>query len=115
VRPSQTTLRRLRILLVASVAVTGLLVALGGSVAGSQDKLVDAARQATSKYHDLKKATDDGFGAFYVCTDLDPANAMAQHFVNGARVGDPSLSETAPEVLVYQPLRNGGYRLAGGA
>ena len=38
---------------------------------------------------------------------------MGQHFANGDRVGNPSLDELEPEVLVYQPLRGGGYRLVG--
>jgi len=36
---------------------------------------------------------------------------MGQHFVKGDLVGDPAVDALRPEVLVYEPLRGGGYRL----
>jgi hypothetical protein len=104
---------RIRVLLMAGVAVVSLAVILGGAVLGADNGKIAAAREATARYHDLDAALADGFGPFYVCTDEDGAGAMGQHFVNGDRVGDPSLDELAPEVLVYAPLRGGGYRLVG--
>lgn len=105
--------RRLRPFAVALPVVAGLVLALGGSVLASPTGRIEAARQATARYHDLAVARADGFAPFYVCTDEAGAGAMGQHFVNGARVGDPSLDETKPEVLVYAPTPGGGYRLVG--
>jgi hypothetical protein len=104
---------RARILLTATTAVAALAVVVGGAALGADNRLIAAAREATAKYHDLSVAEADGFGPFYQCTDQDGAGAMGQHFVNGARVGDPSLDELAPEVLVYAPTPGGGYRLVG--
>jgi hypothetical protein len=36
---------------------------------------------------------------------------MGVHFVNGALVGDADLDAARPEVLVYQPARNGKLKL----
>lgn len=99
--------------LVIAAAVAGLALAIGGTAVGASDGRIEAARQATARYHDLSVAESDGFARFYQCTDADGAGAMGQHFVNGARVGDPSLDERYPEVLVYAPTPGGGYRLVG--
>lgn len=105
--------RRVRALLAGTAAVVGILLTVGVVVADPQSGAIAAARQATERYHDLSVAEDGGFGPFYVCTDQDGAGAMGQHYVNGDRVGDPSLDEARPEVLVYAPLPGGGYRLVG--
>ena len=104
----------LRRLAFISAAVAGLALMAVGTVAGGNGGVVQEIRAATAKYHDVKAARADGFGEFYVCTDENSGKgAMGQHFANGDRVGDPSLDELKPEVLVYQPLRGGGYRLVG--
>ena len=36
---------------------------------------------------------------------------MGMHYVNGALVADGKVSATAPELVVYEPLANGGQRL----
>jgi len=110
---SRSIRRPTRTLLVATAAITGLVLAVGGTVLGSENGKIEAARQATARYHDLSKAKADGFAEFYLCTDQDGAGAMGQHFVNGDRVADPSLDEKSPEALVYAPKPGGGYRLVG--
>jgi hypothetical protein len=104
----------LRRLLLIGAAVAGIAMMAGGTALGGNGGLVQEIRAATAKYHDVDAARADGFGEFYVCTDENSGKgAMGQHFANGDRVGDPSLNELEPEVLVYQPLRGGGYRLVG--
>lgn len=102
-----------RLALPTMAAAVGLAVAVGGAVLGADGGKIAAAREATAQYHDLSVAEADGFARFYQCTDETGAGAMGQHYVNGARVGDPALDELAPEVLVYAPLPGGGYRLVG--
>jgi hypothetical protein len=104
---------RVRRLALAGAAVAGLALIAGGAAAGSIDRTVKEARAATVAYHDVGRAEADGFAPFYLCTDEAGAGAMGQHFVNGARVADPSLAEDTPEVLVYAPRPGGGYRLVG--
>ena len=36
---------------------------------------------------------------------------MGVHYVNGALVGDGKVSAATPELVVYEPLKNGGQRL----
>jgi hypothetical protein len=105
--------RRIRRAAVVASAVAGLILVAGGTALASPSGRIEAARNATAAYHDLSAAEADGFGPFYVCTDQDGAGAMGQHFVNGARVADPSLDETRPEALVYAPTPGGGLRLVG--
>jgi hypothetical protein len=104
----------IRRLLLVGAAAAGIAVMAGGTVVGGNGGLVQEVRAATARYHDLEVARGDGFGEFYLCTDENSGKgAMGQHFANGDRVGNPSLDELEPEVLVYQPLRGGGYRLVG--
>jgi hypothetical protein len=99
--------------MVTAVATASMAIAFSSVVFGANGSRLAAAREATSQYHDLAAAEADGFTPFYMCTDEADAGAMGQHFVNGDRVGDPSLDENRPEVLVYEPTPGGGYRLVG--
>ena len=106
--------RSLRRLLLVGAAVAGVAMMAGGTVLGGSGGQLAAVRDATDQYHDLRVATADEFVEFYICTDENQgAGAMGQHYANLGRVGDPALNELEPEVLVYQPLRGGGYRLVG--
>ena len=104
----------IRRLFLVGAAVAGIAMMAGGTVVGGNGGLVQQVRAVTAKYHDLDAARADGFGEFYECTDENSGmGAMGQHFANIGRFLDPSLDELEPEVLVYQPLRGGGYRLVG--
>ena len=98
-----------------AVVAAGLAVAAALSVApaSAAPNGLDAVRTATAGYHDLSAAT--GFGlltdlAGIACID-NPAGGMGIHYVNGGRVGDPTESADAPELLVYEPEPNGRMRL----
>jgi len=103
---------RRRRLLPAALAVLTLVITGTASVtlAGVGDRL-DRAREATRQFRDLEVATTAGYGEFYICTDNEGVGGMGQHYVNGALVGDPDLRVRHPEVLVYEPTRDGGLRL----
>ncbi|GAA2170189.1 hypothetical protein [Pedococcus bigeumensis] len=104
----------------AATALTGSVVAAIGAGAGSasaydrsprQDGLA-AARAATAKYHDIRKATDfteldDAAGI--ACID-NPAGGMGVHLVNGSRL-DSVLDPALPEALVYEPQADGSMKL----
>ncbi len=89
----------------------GALVASSGLAAAGGQHEIAAVRQVTVKYHALQAALNDGYELFYVCTEEPGAGTMGQHFVKGSLVGDPAVDPLQPEVLVYAPQRNGGYRL----
>lgn len=75
--------------------------------------LVALVRAATWQYRDVEYALAMG----YVpgpCVSGRNGGAMGVHFANFGYVLDglpPDVN--APDILIYEPLRNGGYRLAG--
>lgn len=114
-RTTRVAPRSLRLAL-AALAVGSLLM-MASAVAASQGgtSLADV-RAATAKYHDLAVARAAGYGEFYVCTDNETpgVGAMGQHFANGHLVfDDPEIDPLRPEVLIYEPKPDGGWRLVG--
>ena len=101
----------------ASAALLGATVVTGASVAvahdgSSRQDMLAEVRQATARYHDIDKAV--GFGelrdaAGIACID-NVAGGMGVHYVNGSRI-DAVLDPGQPEVLVYEPQRDGSMRL----
>lgn len=89
-----------------------LIAAATLATSGGQAGLA-AVRNATAAFHDLEAAKDAGYAEFYVCTDDADEGAMGQHFVNIELVLKPEIDPLQPEALVYEPRRNGGYKLVG--
>jgi hypothetical protein len=71
-----------------------------------------AVRFVSSRFASVNQAIAEGYVLFYKCTEQPGVGTMGQHFVNLDYVGDPSINPLRPEVLVYEPKRNGGYELA---
>ena len=67
-------------------------------------------RAATAKYHRVEVAIADGYVNTRVCAS-SPAGAMGIHYVNLALRHDATYVPTRPEVLIYEPERNGKLRL----
>ena len=107
--------RRVLIVVVALAA----LAAIGGTslVAAGQDQLA-RVRAATDKFHTLSVAENAGYGSFYMCTDHVTDGTMGQHYVNlglvlDSATGVPTVDPLQPEALVYEPKKDGGYKLVG--
>ena len=83
--------------------------ALAGAPAAAQKDLA-AARAATARYQDVTRAVADGYESTVECVAI-PGGGMGVHYVNMALIGDPALDPTRPEVLVYEPQRNGDMKL----
>ena len=73
--------------------------------------LVAEVRDATRRFLDVSVAEAEGYSRFLGCTSGDQEGAMGIHYVNGNLVGDGALDARRPEVLVYEPIRNGQLRL----
>jgi hypothetical protein len=76
---------------------------------------LQAARAATARFHAIQQASASGYvelrdAAGIACID-NPAGGMGIHYVDGDLVGDPALTPTSPEVLVYEPTSDGGLEL----
>ncbi|HET9500506.1 MAG TPA: hypothetical protein VFO98_09610 [Marmoricola sp.] len=74
-----------------------------------------ATQAATARFHSINQATASEYGelrdaAGIACID-DPAGGMGIHYANNTLVVDPALIPTSPEVLVYQPMPEGGLKL----
>jgi hypothetical protein len=99
--------------ILALVALGAVLVMALGAVGGAtarNDQLA-TIKAATSRFHSLAQAEAAGYGPIYMCTEQPGVGTMGWHYANGALVGDPALDPLQPEVLVYEPKANGGYRL----
>jgi hypothetical protein len=107
-RPNQLSVRPRGTALLLALAMVSS--AAGLATAAGQSEIA-AVRQATVQYHNLQAAIDDGYAEFYVCTEEPGVGTMGQHFVNLSLVFDPAIDPLHPEVLVYAPKRNGGYKL----
>jgi hypothetical protein len=73
--------------------------------------LVQEVLEATARFRDVAVAESEGYGAFLGCVSGPQEGAMGVHFANGALVGDGMLDAAQPEVLVYEPRKNGRMRL----
>ena len=99
-----------------TLAALAAMLALGAASASaaSGDGLA-AARAGTAKFHSNAAAQAAGYGllvdaAGIACID-NPAGGMGIHYVNGALVGDDRVDAATPELVVYEPEKNGKLRL----
>ena len=70
-------------------------------------------RNATAKYHDVNEAFNDGYINTHELAADPQEGVMGIHFVNPALLGDDIITPEKPEVLLYVPTKNGGYKLVG--
>lgn len=96
---------------IAVSAIVGTAVVVAGSGPQGSTSQLNEVRAATDAFHNLDIAMAAGYESFYLCTDKTGTGAMGQHYVKGALVADPALDRLRPEVLVYEPRRDGGYQL----
>ena len=78
-----------------------------------QNELVDTVRRVTAKYQHVEQAEADGFALTFGCVSGGDFGAMGIHFVNMKRVNDGEVSPDKPEIILYEPLPNGGFQLTG--
>lgn len=73
--------------------------------------LVSEVLAATERFRDVSAAEAEGYGAFLGCVSGPQEGAMGVHFANGPLVNDGLLDAARPEVLVYEPRKDGRMRL----
>jgi hypothetical protein len=92
-------------LLVIALAAVSLLAIAGLAAAGG---LLDGAKPATARFHDIDKAVAAGYTfrlpeiGGKTCIAQPGVGAMGVHMVNTSLL-DTTLDATAPEALVYEP------------
>jgi hypothetical protein len=111
---------KLKALFVAGLLALVALPLAGFALAGPQEDGIQAARQATIAFRDLEAAADAGYtlelpdvqgDTCIVDLAAEPRGAMGVHYVNLDLVGDAELDVARPEVLVYEPEKNGNRKL----
>ena len=76
-------------------------------------ELVRLVRESTRRYWDVAVAEADGYGLMFGCVSGGEWGAMGLHYVNMGLVGDGIVDARRPEIVIYEPLPNGGRRLIG--
>ena len=70
-----------------------------------------AVRRATAQYQNVDRAVADGYGAVVVSECVEaPPGGMGYHYVNLGLM-DGTVEASAPEVVLYEPQKNGRLRL----
>jgi hypothetical protein len=75
------------------------------------DELKDL-RTSLARYHDIENALADGYqlgyhGLVTGCVQKPGEGAMGYHYFNWAKMDDPAIVESDPEVLVYHSSEDG--------
>jgi hypothetical protein len=95
-------------------SIIGLLIAsLPPRVRASDNDLVKVVRDATERFRDVAAAEAEGYQLMFGCVSGPDSGAMGLHYVNLALVGDGELDPAKPEIVIYEPTRNGQLRLVG--
>ena len=69
-------------------------------------------RRETDQFPSINQAEKVGYAAFGPCFQDPTLGGMGFHWANQQLIGDSTVDQDKPELLVYQPLPDGGKRLA---
>jgi hypothetical protein len=76
-------------------------------------ELVRVVRESTRRFRDVNQAGAEGYQLMFGCVSGPDDGAMGLHYVNMDLVLDGVLDPRKPEIVIYEPLPNGGRRLIG--
>lgn len=98
----------------AGVVLASVLILAPASVAVADDPLgaqIAQVRAATVRFHNVETAQAEGYGQFLGCISEPGQGAMGIHFPNGAFASNTILDPLRPEVMIYEPKKNGKLQL----
>src|SRR5262245_46251580 len=80
-----------------------------------QNDLVNAVRDATASFKNVTNPSDvgDAYTLLFGCVSGGDFGAMGLHFVKGDVLHDGDVNRNEPEILLFEPLPDGGIRLTG--
>ena len=79
----------------------------------AQSELLRTVRQSTAKYKDVAAAKADGYALLFGCVSGPDYGAMGLHYVNLDLVGSGVVDATRPQIVIYEPMPDGGLQLVG--
>src|SRR5262249_51168149 len=84
-------------------------------LASQQNELVRTVREATERFRSVTDPTQvgDPYALLFGCVSGGDFGAMGLHFVRGDILHDGDVTPNEPEILLFEPTRNGGIRLTG--
>jgi hypothetical protein len=85
----------------------------GASNKQPSGELIRAVRDSTRRFKDINQAKAAGYQLLFGCVSGPDDGAMGMHYVNLELVADGVLDPARPEIVIYEPLPNGGRRLIG--
>lgn len=80
---------------------------------GDSSPLVEKVRHATARFVNISDALREGWIQATPCVSGPSDGAMGVHFLKPDRLHDGVLKADEPEMLIYEPLVNGKFRLVG--
>lgn len=93
------------------------------STSANVNQQLAAVRSATARFHDIKVADKagydflfdpDGPGGNSACLSHPTDGAMGEHYIDTNLFVDAAhLDVTQPQALIYEPMKNGKYKLVG--
>lgn len=72
----------------------------------AQNKINAEIRRATAHYHQVERAVADGYAPVSHCVP-----GMGVHYLNMGYLSDGVVDPSRPELLVYEPMKNGRLKL----
>jgi len=94
----------------AAASLRADAAALSQGSAGVGDQLA-ALRQVTVKFHDFQAAKDAGWNAKITSCMTSAEGGMGFHYGNMGYITDGVARADQPELLLYEPQKNGGMKL----
>jgi len=105
--------------LTLSVVATLALASLSASPARAEEEhshgggpqnngLAKMVRQITEPYKEVSAAERAGYALAFGCVSGPDSGAMGLHYVNMPLVMDGQIDAAHPEIILYEPVENGG-------
>src|SRR4051794_24135096 len=72
--------------------------------------LVQIVRESTERFKDVSVAEAEGYALQFGCVSGPDSGAMGLHYINGALLKRGELDPTHPQIVIYEPTKDGGLK-----
>jgi hypothetical protein len=80
---------------------------------GDAGALIKTVRESTERFKDVRIAESEGYALMFGCVSGPDSGAMGLHYVNSSILSRNELDATRPQIVIYEPQRDGSLRLIG--